>query len=276
MAASLHILLFLSSFACIAGLRVVHSETSKHSVPKTILVAQLDYDYIESGLFRNWFKHAAKFFPSGSVELVLDTDGNTTVDKYLKDFDFGNIPYKTLAEKMPAELTISAAQKVHTDPWGSKSYKKLMTHRPQAIKKLLEDGNVVFQFDVDTVWVNNPFSKFDAAGNHDMLVTADGSTSNVCGCLLFIRPSVKTVELMADWIGAINKNDEGNQQGLNRILAKNKKHKKYDVSFLEVGDFPPGSLANKFPNATVFHANFLKGIPKKVEFFKTRNLWIEE
>lgn len=269
MVASLYISLMLSSFACIAGLRVVHSETSNHSLTKTIMIAQLDYDYVKSGLFRNWFRHAANFLPGDSVEIVLDTGGDTNVDKYLKSFDFGSIPYKTVAEVMPIEFAA-------TGPFGSRSYKHLMSRRPRVIKRFLEDGHVVFQFDVDTAWAKNPFTKFDEAGNHDLLVTADGKTSDVCGCLLYLRPSVKTVEMMADWIEAIKSKDKGNQRGLNRVLARNNAQNKLDVSFLALGDFPPGKMAKSFPNATIFHANWIHGVSAKVKFFKHRNLWLEE
>merc|ERR1719401_342758 len=263
----------LSSFACIAGLRVVHSETSKLSFKKTILVAQVDIEYLESGLFRNWFKHAVNFIPNGSAEIILDTGNDTNVDKYLKKFDFGNIPFRTVAEMMSLEFAAIG-------PWGSASYKDLMSRRPQVIKRLLEDGHFVFQFDVDTVWAKNPFTKFDEAGNHDLLVTRDIENSSfVCGCLLYFRPSVRTVAMAADWVKAIKPKDPGNQYGLNRILRRNKNgvsKNNIDVSFLEYGDFPSGLGAHRYPNATIYHANWMKGIRAKKKFFNDRNLWTEE
>merc|ERR1719281_2366250 len=100
---SITLLPFLvSSFACSEGVRFEapvqeHSVARKQSRPKTILVAQLDYEFIEWGFLDNWFAHAQKFLDGGSMELLFDTD-DAKVLKYLKSFNFGKIKYKTVQD----------------------------------------------------------------------------------------------------------------------------------------------------------------------------------
>merc|ERR1719359_2631744 len=95
---TLHTLLVVNTFACIEGVRLEEdSLTCKKPDQKTILVAQLDYEFIEWGFLDNWFAHAQKFLDGDSMELLFDTD-DAKVVKYLKGFDFGNIAYKTLRD----------------------------------------------------------------------------------------------------------------------------------------------------------------------------------
>merc|ERR1719281_1260200 len=100
---SITLLPFLvSSFACSEGVRLEafvqeHSVTRKQSRPKTILVAQLDYEFIEWGFLQNWFAHAQKFLDGDSMELLFDTDDEKVI-KFLKSFDFGNIACKTIGD----------------------------------------------------------------------------------------------------------------------------------------------------------------------------------
>merc|ERR1719281_1886168 len=131
---SITLLPFLvSSFACSEGVRLEafvqeHSVTRKQSRPKTILVAQLDWEFIEWGFLQNWFAHAQKFLDGDSMELLFDTV-DAKVIKYLKSFDFGKIPYKTVAD-MSVKL-------FRAGPHGTESYKSLMGRRPQVIQDLL-------------------------------------------------------------------------------------------------------------------------------------------
>merc|ERR1740138_49736 len=114
--------------------------------------------------------------------------------------------------------------------------------------------------DLDTVWNKDPFKQIEEAGHHDLYATKDGSGGKICGCFLFFNPTPKATEAAALWVDRVEHDTFGNQKTLNEVLNKPSIHKELDLKVLPWAEFPPGNVAENHKHATIYHANYMKGI----------------
>lgn len=249
-------------------------------ISKLVVMTEINSNYIKQGLFQNWM-HFAKPYLNESHTVIFDVPEPETQQEIERMDKEGKLPFKPhfLDENFKI---VKLHQTQHT--WqtkdygnhiGTQKYKRLMSRRPHAIRKLLEKGSAVLLVDLDTVWAKNPFDRLAEAGTHDLYLTKDDTFGNYCGCFLYFRPTEAAVEVVKHWEGSLKNSDApGNQHGLNQVLHKTKKNQ-LDLKVLNWGDFPPGNQADKHPEATIYHANWMIGADHKVSFFKLRNMWYE-
>lgn len=264
---------------------------SQHAVSlnKVVMMAQLDNDFTKSKLFKNWFIYAKPYLDDGQVSLVFDTGDDQKVDAYLKDFDSGGIPLYTMREiecrglshfsGANFEKKKTAAKSMGNltvGPFGSRSYETMMKRRPKVLELFLESGHDVLQFDVDAVWTKNPLTTIEAGGSHDVYVTMDDTgrgDKGVCGCFLYFRQTPGSIAVAKKWISSIRGSDAGNQKGLNRALGNPRRTTLADVYILPREEFASSRTMGKYHNATVMHANFVRGTDAKVDKLKHYGYW---
>jgi len=265
--------LLFSQLAGVMGLRIQHSEVSTSSTNKKnsdiMLVAQVNLDYIDSGLFDNWFYYAKPFL-NHSMLLIFDCD-DEKAKKYLSSFAFGGVRHTFVDDLHKLSFARDPT------PWGSAEYGRVVSRRPRVLKAILERGHPVFYFDLDTVWNKNPFDIFNRVGTHDLLTIADTEDPTpatrrleMCTCILYFQPSQGAIGFLTRWIAEMGPNGvKQNQPAANRAIGN------LDLLVLERTDFPPGSDKEKgrFKDPTVYHANWRSGTDSKIEFFKDLGLW---
>lgn len=232
-----------------------------------MMETEVNQDYIVSGLFDNWF-HFSKAYLNCSHHFLFDPRDDYS-RSYLVKFDFGNLRYSFVGEdfeKVPAV-------KMWRGPYGSTEFKDATQRRPLNLKTIVDKGHIAFHFDLDTVWQHDPFQQVDKAGIHDVLLTSDNGKNDdlLCTCFIFLRPSAGARDFLDHWIAEIGPKDQEDQMPANRAL---KQIASLDKHILPVSEFPPGRNARSYPQATVLHANWLVGTVAKVEFFKSRGLWV--
>jgi len=259
-----------------SALRLTGSQDD--ATPNLVMIAELTENYLNSGLFQNWVHYATPFINESTL-VLFDTIEDTISER----ISSMNLKFKFMYldeyMKMPDSKEFfqkdNKPKKIKGDPtpYGSKAYKNLMNRRPLAIKKILAMGLPVLSVDFDTVWAKNPFDEIEKAGVHDLLITQDGPTI-FCGCFLFFRPVPNAISFAEKWAAETAVDAaKGNQISLSRLLKEGKQN--LDFHVLPQAQFPPGN-SKTFSDPTVYHANWMKGVPKKVDFFKRHGLWNPE
>jgi len=247
---------------------------------KLVILAEINTQYIESGLFQNWLYHATPYL-NDTVSFIFDCADKQTQSELLK-FKLPVDAYVIDDNFKFAKLDQSAPDlyKAKNDPYhyGTQKYKDLMIKRPKAVHALLEKQISVLVIDLDTVWVKDPFLQVQKAGQRSLLVTSDGfkrGSEQKCGCFLFFRSGPGALEIASEWTKKTMEMDAaGNQHALNAIL-EHVDGRGWDVGMLPMDQFPPGNKANDHTHATVYHANWRIGTDKKVLWLKNHNLWHE-
>lgn len=255
----------------------------KQLTPQTIVMeTEVNKDYIDSGLFDNWF-HYSKAYLNCSHHFLFDPRDDFT-RSYIEKFEFGNLRYSFVGEDfdgVPAKNMwrhhpdFEKKPNKRSEGYGSAMFKDATQRRPLNLKAIVDRGHIAFHFDLDTVWQSDPFIQFDKAGVHDVILTSDAGISTndrlLCTCVIFLRPSAGARDFVDRWSAEISSKDMEDQKPANRVLAK---MTNLDKVVLPIEEFPPGLTADKYPKATILHANYMKGTAKKVQFFKSRGLWV--
>lgn len=235
--------------------------------PKSMLMMETEItsNYIDSGLFDNWF-HYAKPFLNSSMYLVFDARDEES-KKYLSNFNFEGIRYGFL-DDLFGDVPSSALRSA-----GTNQFKDTTKRRPKNLQAILDKGYVAMHYDLDTVWAKNPFAIFNSVGTHDLLVPPDNGFA-ACTCLLYLQPSEASKSFLTRWIDEITDADAHDQVAANRILRQ---PENLDMYKLDVHDFPSGRdiefKKRKYKDPTIYHANYRAGVDAKVEFFKNLGLW---
>ncbi|XP_042404181.1 UDP-D-xylose:L-fucose alpha-1,3-D-xylosyltransferase 1-like [Zingiber officinale] len=188
--------------------------------------------------------------------------------------------------------------------YGSQGFYNITSRRPRHLLDILELGYSVMYNDVDIVWVADPFRYLE--GDHDVYFTddmfaekplnhshnlpppeTDGQT-NICSCMIFLRPTRGGKKLIRNWIEEIRKQHWSenakphDQPAFNCALRKTAKE--MDLHLLPQAAFPSGGLY--FRNAdwvkrtegmhAIVHNNYMIGFQNKIKRFKDYGLWLAD
>ncbi|KAG2297591.1 hypothetical protein Bca52824_044260 [Brassica carinata] len=126
--------------------------------------------------------------------------------------------------------------------FGSQGFFNLTSRRPEHLLQLLELGYKVMYNDVDMVWLQDPFPYLQGSHDvyfmddktaikplshsHDLPPSARNGRTNICSCMIFLRPTNGAKLLMKQWIEELHaqpwsKSNKGNDQpGFNWALGK--------------------------------------------------------
>lgn len=251
---------------------------------KLILTTEVNSEYIDNGIFANWYQSAQPFFHS-SIQLLFDVPDAGAIDrlKTLKYLPDDVLIMNDKMEIVPLFESSGSGTSMLKSPYGSEEYLALMTRRPTRMKHLLEMKCSVLHVDIDTWWIKSPFDDI-ANTNHDLLITDNSPANNerdVCGCFLFMKPASPVLKLTEDWIERINDpkyTGKGNQPALNFAINGNKDN--IDYAFLSYKHFPPGKAVmlglHDVSQVVLYHANFLRDSETKIAFLSERGMWHPE
>ncbi|RID70858.1 hypothetical protein BRARA_C02838 [Brassica rapa] len=186
--------------------------------------------------------------------------------------------------------------------FGSQGFFNLTSRRPEHLLQLLELGYNVMYNDVDIVWLQDPFPYLEGSHDvyfmddkttikplshsHDLPPSARNGRTNICSCLIFLRPTNGAKVLMKQWIKELHaqpwsKSNKGNDQpGFNWALGKTAHQ--VDVYLLSQAAFPTGGVY--FRNKTwvketkgkhvIIHNNYIVGFNNKMKRFRQFGLWL--
>jgi len=274
----------------------------ENQLNEIVFLSELGSSYVDSGLFQN-FAHYAKKYLNESISVVLDTSEPDLPEKVGKlDLpfkvhfllpDFSLSPAKnyssSLAEMGGGDTRPqqggNSAKSADENQFMSEGFLALMKRRPKAVQMLLEQGKSVLLADMDTVWARNPFEEIAKHGHHDLYVIKDNFSkkkTRYCGCFQFYNPTKNAIEFVKAWdkdfTDAAEQGHAVNDQFHFNEVLKNKRDKgDLDWTVLPASEFPPGYLAfRKYGDATVWHANWMKGVDNKVKWFQEHGLWYKD
>jgi len=272
-------LLFLHHAMFVFSLKMTKEDECSVTSGRRIVLVNLNKEYIESGMFFNWYHYAQDHLASS--QLVIDASSDAVrmllPIKELPDEIFVvdvNGGMNTLGLLRKGGVSFSKA------PFGSRGFRDLMKHRVEQISFLLKQGCTVLQVDVDTVWKQNVFHDIDAAGRHALILTDDDASKNrwphkwyLCGCFLHMSPSLAQGSFLEDWQKETSRQNGNEQIALNNVLRKSYAHNPIDFAVLPLDHYMPGPITSA--HAHVIHANWIVGIKRKVAFLKKKNVWHE-
>ncbi|KAG6499936.1 UDP-D-xylose:L-fucose alpha-1,3-D-xylosyltransferase-like [Zingiber officinale] len=188
--------------------------------------------------------------------------------------------------------------------YGSQGFFNLTSRRPRHLLQLLKLGYSVMYNDVDMVWVADPFRYLD--GDHDVYFADDmfavkplnhshnlpppenDGQTNICSCMIFLRPTRGGKKLIRSWIEEIQKQHwskaakTNDQPAFNCALRKTAKE--VDLDLLPQTAFPSGGLYFRDANwvkrtqglHAIVHNNYIVGFQNKIQRFKDYGLWLAD
>lgn len=260
-----------------AAPRGTFSQECKPFPNKRVVLVTVNEDYVD--MYRNWLRSARPFLQSTEQLVVVAEDANAS--NLIEAISDDETPPFSLVK--PGSKAVSLLQA----PWDSKVYGAVVTKRPARIRELVLEGCSVLYVDIDTVWTKDPFLAITAAGEGNLYLTEDGHEglfhgnypilgnffdgTNFCTCFMYFHPAAATVKLLNDW--ETHMYGHRNQPPFNEAVQAMDRDSGLKIVTLSNSQFPPGWLAAGKPDATVFHANWMKGQQNKVRFFEERGMW---
>jgi len=244
---------------------------------KRIVMVTPNLEYWD--MFRNWFHHAKAYMGENDQLVVVAQDEGVVAKLRTSSFVFmdlnGTLTFPTRSGAR------ESSQKV-VGPFGSPSFNDLTGRRPAQILYFLKLNCTVLYSDVDTVWLGDVFQDVAEAGSHDLYITDDTPNNalmeqwNFCTCFLYLQPSPPVRELVQTWTNTVS--DKTNDQYPFNMALKSDYATRQLVDFtvLPYSAFPPGYSTRRFwgtPGMHVLHANYKKGIEKKIKSMVKRHVW---
>lgn len=234
---------------------------------RAIVLVTVNKEYLE--MFKNWL-HFAKPFLRGRTVYVVAEDSDCVK------------PLKALSEQLGNEVDI----KLHRtgfddgdnpDTYGTKDYGQLVGRRGQHILDLMEQkGAPILYVDVDTVWLKDPFQDIHEAGRADLYLTVDhpGGARPYCTCFIYARPTEASRLVLKTWSEKVV-GESSNQGVFNDWLKKLQETAPIKVSELARVSYPHGNQEDSsvYSDATVLHANYMKGLEAKRVFLGRFGKW---
>jgi hypothetical protein len=210
-------------------------------------------------LFRNWYNYFLKLSVRYTVIVIAEDD---IVFKSLQSDS-----YKSIRVHRSDYISISNATAYNTT-----LFRKLMSVRATHLLIYLPFTHYLLFSDVDTVWLHDPIPYF--RGNYDLWMPLDKKM--YCAGFFVTKSNSKTTSLVQKWEYQLKE-----QESVNQIVFNNLIHmtKEVNVATLNKSFFPSGEeYFNRFSEddrakVVIVHNNFIKGIDKKIDRFKSFNLW---
>lgn len=232
---------------------------------KRVVLVAVNMEYLD--MFKNWLQFARPHLKSTEQLRVcaMDEDVVAPLEMLQAAEAKADIPLHFDVVAPPQKAALYQA------PFDTEEYGRVVWQRVPNILNLLTAGCSVLYVDIDTVWVRDPFLDIESAGPSNLVLTNDNDRPdepNFCSCFIYVSPAPETKELITRW-GA---KKTGNQDQL-VFNAELRNMTDLQKAILPFDKFPPGAWAPGHRNATVFHANDIKGIETKIVFFKWLKLW---
>jgi hypothetical protein len=216
--------------------------------------------------------------------LSLRNVGITNYMAYVTDKE----SYDILTNKGYNVIQFMSSELKEKQNFGTEHFNEISYLRYTIINKLLEEGNIVWYLDVDTVVLynlNNIVHTF--IKNKDDIVIQNDINMPCSGCMLFF-PNAKT-KILTNMVYMQRSKNENDQIILARLLHKNVLNLK--LHLLDPTFFPNGllyfndrhpdpkfkDLHTTFKNSNnpiyFVHANWMVGIETKINALKEKGLW---
>jgi hypothetical protein len=244
---------------------------------KRVVLLTVDSEFMN--FFQNWLIHAKPYITK-TEQIVVIPEDEKAVALLREERTRSNISFEIFPVK---GKRASLLQRSRLKPnFGSQEYGALVTERPSHIANFIGRGCTVFYVDIDSAWAKDPFQEIALSGKHDLYLTDDtpgnrmavlGNNWYACTCLLYLQPTKAVRGLVRKWSAEVE-SAWRNQPALNKVLREDYESKKsVDFKLLPFGKFPPGKVGDQYKNASIYHANYHKGIPDKIDYMKQMGVW---
>lgn len=154
-------------------------------------------------------------------------------------------------------------------------YKRMVSARGEYILNYLKEGINVIYTDVDTVWLHNPVAYL--TGKYDIWNQLD-SENNLCTGFMAIKSNAKTMAFIKTWTHVLQEHPQTNQLPFNRLI----RNSTVIYAALDTHKFPSGLLYFEWftkeqrLGVIIVHNNYIVGRDRKIERFKSHNLWFDK
>jgi Nucleotide-diphospho-sugar transferase len=175
--------------------------------------------------------------------------------------------------------------------FGSKEFKLLTASRPIFLRQLLRKGYAALYNDVDMVWQHNAWDVVDQRDVDpddkkplDTMLWKD-SKYQICTCLMYLKPTFETFQLLDAWEAEINTDNWGHDQDAFDQVAKTRKLPRFggtrnrtkvcvnDIQFPSGKDFSWNHTTPSNDEAIIVHNNWIRGKNNKQDRFITAGIW---
>lgn len=243
-------------------------------------------------MFQNWLHYAGRWLHDTEHLVVVAEDEDVVKPLQAMTHNASRSNFTVYVSSHPlgeardaspvrrASLRQSVPESDHPAPlYDSKGFGDLVTQRATHMLAFLDRGCTVLYSDIDNVWIHDPFRQIALLPRKDLIATDDEPQNSThtyaCTCFLYVQPTTAATDLMHAWHERAA-GQSTNQRPFNQVLAEARERyvNSFTDALLPFAEFPPGTNATQFPNASVIHANWIHGgLPKKIEFLEERGLW---
>ncbi len=253
------------------------------AVDKTVILTQTSCGYIDFA--ENWIEHAEGLGIKNYLTVVDD-----------------EISFEYLSLRYPGHIVLvdvfSPGAANFDQPlleYGSKPFNKMSCDRLTYQRKVLERGFTMLWIDMDTVLYQDPVAVMpgglDFIGTDDILDEeglnqSEQKTGNICGCLMFFRPTRNAKDFLRQWYDKCTTQELPDQTALNALWRESDWKQRLHWYIMPRQLFPSGRLEPKIdsmPEAkhrdkskmfpVFIHANYRIGKNDKRSFLKERSAW---
>jgi len=240
---------------------------NQHSKQDVVLVT-VNTQFFD--MFKNWLGSAKPFLQDKRLMVIAE-------DSQVAE------PFEKFVGPLRSNMNITLLRGVidlagSPEGHGSEAYGLIVMQRPLHILELLKQDHSVLYVDIDTFWQKDPFLDIKAANEGELYMIFDhpGEARPFCTCFLYVKPTRATMRLMQAWkdnMAGMTSNQGVFNDQLKKLQSSHETH--VSAVILPVHQFPFGGLAKveSTENATVLHANWMKGMDTKIDFFKKRGAW---
>lgn len=253
---------FKNKFATASDIKENHRiemEANEFSDPsKWNIILTVNHGYID--IFNNWLWYFKRLDIKVNVTVIAEDDLVIEKLRKKKDTHFLNI-VRSWISNVSEPLDFA-----------STSYKKLLSARPTYILRYLQAGNNVLFSDIDTVWLQNPFSFFREI--YDIWGQSEAKQIRVCAGFIALRSNARTIRLVDLWQEELRRKPQLSQPAFNRLVRQ----QNISVNHLDEGLFIGGLEASNMTfeqlhSVAMVHATFCLGLENKRNCLKGWNLW---
>lgn len=181
----------------------------------------------------------------------------------------------------------------HVKGFRSQEFKDLTASRPIFLRAFVGKGWEVYYNDIDMYWKQNAFDVIDKLNSKEesnIMLWHDGGP--LCSCMLYLRPTPQSIQLLEQWEREIKDNDHTNDQVALNVVTKewgweaDKENEQGVRVFKNSDEFPHGIRYFGKPDQEVFeeqiqartkavvvHNNWIIGKDKKRARFEEFGIW---
>jgi hypothetical protein len=272
----------LRSFVMFSALAVASgtdiSPNCKPYPQKRVVLLSINSEYID--FFVNWYHHAKNYLTANEQLVVMASDADS--EEMLHELQGkANPSFEVLSEGKPIQsqpvsfLQFSSVSQVSA---------RITAKHPARILEFLKSGCTVLYNDVDTAWMKNVLNVIDRVEFRDMLLTDDTPSNRMKSLfvpnwylstnLMYMQPTQPLINVIEKWVTG-SETAVRVQPLFNTILKEDFDGlKTVNFELLPFEQFPPGKIVEKYPEATVVHANYRRSHDEKVSLLQSTSAWV--